>query len=158
MSQTTVLIEQIHIGQRFRRDMGDIGVLASSIQEIGLLEPIVISENYQLIAGYRRLEACRSLGWTEVPVNIVSLADVVRGEWAENAERKDFTVSELIAIKRALEPLEKEQAKDRQLFQRHIFISVNCTGHILYRQNNGSALISVLWRFQRGDKGFLIVH
>jgi N6-adenosine-specific RNA methylase IME4 len=38
----------------------------------------------------------------------------VRGEFAENAVRKDFTLSEAVAIKRALEPLEKAAAKARQ--------------------------------------------
>ena len=114
MSQTTVLIEQIHIGDRFRKDMGDISTLAKSIGDLGLLQPIVISENYQLIAGHRRLEACKSLGWIEVSVNIVNLADIVRGEFDENAMRKDFTISEMVAIKRNLEPVEREQAAERQ--------------------------------------------
>ena len=114
MSQTTVLIEQIHIGDRFRKDMGDISTLAKSIGDLGLLQPIVISENYQLIAGHRRLEACKSLGWIEVSVNIVNLADIIRGEFDENAMRKDFTISEMVAIKRNLEPVEREQAAERQ--------------------------------------------
>ena len=35
----------------------------------------------------------------------------MRGEYAENMHRKDFTLSEAVAIKRALEPLEREQAQ-----------------------------------------------
>jgi hypothetical protein len=38
----------------------------------------------------------------------------VRGEFAENAHRKDFTLSETVAIKRALEPIERAAAKQRQ--------------------------------------------
>ena len=38
---------------------------------------------------------------------------IARGEHAENAVRKDFTLSEAVAIKRALEPLEKAAAKER---------------------------------------------
>lgn len=75
--RTTVLIEQINIGNRFRKDMGDIDALAKSITELGLLQPIVISENYQLIAGERRLQACKSLGWSEIPATIVNLQDIV---------------------------------------------------------------------------------
>jgi ParB family chromosome partitioning protein len=116
MSQrTTVLIEQINVGPRFRKDLGDIDNLAKSIQELGLLQPIVISETYDLIAGQRRLEACKSLGWTEIPATIVNLQDIVKGEYAENAFRKEFTLSEMVAIKRAIEPVEREQAKERQL-------------------------------------------
>ena len=45
----------------------------------------------------------------------VDLAEIVRGEYAENACRKDFTLSEAVAIKRALEPLERAQAQQRML-------------------------------------------
>jgi N6-adenosine-specific RNA methylase IME4 len=48
-------------------------------------------------------------------VTVVDLAAAVRGEFAENAIRKDFTLSESVAIKRALEPLEKVAAKQRML-------------------------------------------
>lgn len=65
--------------------MGDISALAQSITELGLLQPIVISETYDLIAGERRLQACKSLGWSEIPATIINLQDVVKGEYAENA-------------------------------------------------------------------------
>ena len=51
---------------------------------------------------------------TTIPVTVVDLDAVVRGEFAENAVRKDFTPSEAVAIKRALEPIEREAAKERQ--------------------------------------------
>jgi N6-adenosine-specific RNA methylase IME4 len=105
----------ITVGQRFRRDLGDIAGLAKSIAEIGLLHPIVVTPDGRLIAGDRRLRAAKLLGWTEIPVRIVDLDAVVRGEFAENAERKDFSLSESVAIKRALEPLEKTRAKERML-------------------------------------------
>ena len=41
-------------------------------------------------------------------------ATALRAEFAENTIRKDFTLSEAVAIKRALEPLEKAAAKQRQ--------------------------------------------
>jgi ParB-like chromosome segregation protein Spo0J len=47
-----------------------------------------------LVAGERRLRAVKLLGWTEIPVNIIDLEAVTRGEFAENAVRKDFTLSE----------------------------------------------------------------
>lgn len=80
MTQTIVLIDQISIGDRFRKDLGDITGLAKSIQEHGLLQPVVLSENYQLIAGERHLQASKSLGWTEIPVTIVNLQDIVKGD------------------------------------------------------------------------------
>ncbi len=66
-----------------------------------------------LIAGGRRLEALRRLGWSEVPVTVVDLEEIARGEFSENAHRKDFVPSEIDAIRRALEPIEKAAAKAR---------------------------------------------
>lgn len=106
-------IDSIAVGMRHRREMGDIVTLAGSISEIGLLHPIVVRPDGTLIAGERRLAACKSLGWNKVPVSVVDLAQVARGEAAENFHRKDFTPSEAVAIKRALEPEVKLQAEAR---------------------------------------------
>ena len=69
-------IDSIIIGERLRRDLGDVAALAASIRDLGLLHPIVISQSGRLLAGQRRLEACRSLGWLSVPVTVVEVADV----------------------------------------------------------------------------------
>lgn len=106
-------ISSIVVGRRHRRDMGDIERLAATIADLGLLHPIVIKPDGTLIAGERRLKACESLGWSEIPVTVVDLAEIVRGEFAENAHRKDFLPSEIDAIRRALEPLEKAAAAQR---------------------------------------------
>jgi N6-adenosine-specific RNA methylase IME4/ParB-like chromosome segregation protein Spo0J len=107
-------VDEINVGERHRRDQGDIAGLAASIGELGLLHPIVIRPDGALIAGERRLRAAKVLGWAEIPVTVVDLDAVVRGEFAENTFRKDFTLSEAVAIKRALEPLEKAAAKERE--------------------------------------------
>jgi ParB-like chromosome segregation protein Spo0J len=75
-------ISGIRIGRRHRRDLGDIAALASNIAEVGLLHPLVVTPDGTLIAGERRLRAVQRLGWTEVPVTIVDLDDIVRGELA----------------------------------------------------------------------------
>ena len=110
----TMPISAIILGKRQRRDLGDIDALAADVAAIGMLHPIVVRPDGTLIAGERRIEAAKALGWSEVPVNIVDLDAVVRGEFAENSLRKDFTLSEAVAIKRALEPLERAGAKERQ--------------------------------------------
>jgi ParB family chromosome partitioning protein len=99
---------------RHRRDMGDINSLAASIADLGLLHPIVIHPDGTLIAGERRLRAAQQLGWREIPVHVVDLDAMVKGEFAENAVRKDFTISEAVAIKRALGPIEQTAARERQ--------------------------------------------
>src|SRR6267143_1356797 len=107
-------IEQIQIGFRYRKDLGDLRALAESIGEVGLLHPVVVTPEGRLIAGQRRLEACRLLGWTEVPVTIVDLFQAARGEAHENFVRKDLLPSEIVALKRAIEPLERREARERQ--------------------------------------------
>jgi N6-adenosine-specific RNA methylase IME4/ParB-like chromosome segregation protein Spo0J len=106
-------ISRISIGTRHRRSVGDVSSLAASIAEVGLLHPIPITPDGRLIAGERRLCACKNLGWAEIPVRIVDLADIVRGELAENVEREPFLPSEIESIRRALEPIEKAAARER---------------------------------------------
>lgn len=52
--------------------------LKSSIQEVGLLEPLVVvqeGEHYKLISGHQRKKALEELGMDKVAVNIVNLQD-----------------------------------------------------------------------------------
>jgi len=107
-------LDDIRVGERHRKNLGDIASLAKSIDEIGLLHPPVVTPDGQLIAGYRRIAAMRMLGWTETPVTTVDIASILRGEFDENACRKDFAPSEWVAIRRELEPLEREAARERQ--------------------------------------------
>jgi N6-adenosine-specific RNA methylase IME4 len=111
---STLPLADILIGERHRRDMGDVATLAASIDEIGLLHPIVVHSDGTLIAGARRLAACMSLGWKEIPVTVIDLDQIVRGEFAENAYRKNFLPSEIEAIRRAMAPAETAAAKERK--------------------------------------------
>jgi ParB family chromosome partitioning protein len=107
-------ISQIKVRNRYRKSLGEINSLAASIKDLGLLHPIVVRPDGRLIAGERRLAACRRLGWKTVPVTFVDLKEVVRGEFAENAHRKDFLPSEIEAVRRAIEPYERNAVKERQ--------------------------------------------
>ena len=110
----TIPIHDVIVGTRIRRDLGNIDELARTISEFGLLHPIPIRADGTLIAGSRRLAACKKLGWERVPVHVVNLEQIVRGEFVENAYRKSFLPSEIDAIRRALEPVEKAAAEERQ--------------------------------------------
>ena len=96
-------LDSIKIGSRFRRDHGDIGALARNIEAVGLLHPVVVTPSNELVCGERRIHAARLLGWQEIPARIVDIDAIVLGEHAENELRKDFTVSERVAIGRAVE-------------------------------------------------------
>jgi ParB-like chromosome segregation protein Spo0J len=115
LMEQQIRIDDVIVGERFRKELGDIEALAQSIKELGLLQPIAVDEKGNLIAGHRRLEACKSLGWTDIPCHVVNLGEIVKGEYSENVERKAFTPSELVTIKRALEPELREQAKERMM-------------------------------------------
>ena len=86
--------------KRFRKDMGDLTSLKDSIAELGLLQPIVVDENNNLIAGERRLRACKELKMKDILVNIVKIDEKsnVQAEFDENTVRKNFAPSESVAI------------------------------------------------------------
>jgi ParB-like chromosome segregation protein Spo0J len=107
-------IASIVVGERHRKTLRNIDGLAASIEAVGLLHPIVVTPDKELIAGARRIAAFRQLGRTEIPVHVVPIEDIVHGEFAENVDRDDFTPSEMVAIGRAVEPLLREQAKERK--------------------------------------------
>ena len=67
-----------------RRKAGvyDVRELAESMKALGLLNPVTVSANRVLIAGLHRLEAAKSLGWTEIECNVSDL-DETRAELAE---------------------------------------------------------------------------
>jgi len=70
-----------------------------SIGEIGLMHPIVVqNKTHRLIAGGRRLEACKRLKMTEVPVTILNMEEIAQGEFHENMVRKPFTLQESIEV------------------------------------------------------------
>jgi ParB family chromosome partitioning protein len=115
---TAAAVGDIRVGHRHRSDLGDLVPLIKSIQEVGLLHPLVVTPDMQLVAGARRLAAVKELGWKEVPVRVVEGLDdavaALRAERDENTCRKDFTPSEAVAIGQALEELERVEAKKRQ--------------------------------------------
>ena len=126
---TSIPIDNIHIGDRYRKDLGNIKNLAKSIREIGLLHPITIDENGTLICGYRRIEAVKLLGMTEIPAYTLNLHNIRSGELAENTVRKDFTCSEMVEIKKYLAEKERNSALHRQKEGRKLGGSIHNIAH-----------------------------
>jgi len=108
-------ISEIDIGERHRKDLGDIEELAESIEEVGLLQPVTVEkESNTLIDGYRRIEAFKLLGKEDIPARKISIDNIIAGEYHANVFRKDFTPLELADIGRKLEPELREKARKRQ--------------------------------------------
>jgi ParB/RepB/Spo0J family partition protein len=83
-------------------DEAEIGQLAESLEQHGLLQPIVVrraGERYQLISGERRLRAAIKAGWPDVPVYVRECDDRRLAEFAivENLQRKDLNPLEKAA-------------------------------------------------------------
>ncbi len=101
-------IDDIKVKNRIRTDMGDLCALKDSLKRYGLLNPITINSRNELIAGHRRLEAAKMLGWTSINAIVVNTADSVtllELEMEENTQRQNFTTDELMQGYAALEKL-----------------------------------------------------
>ena len=104
LSIVEVPCDAVGVGERHRRDLGDLDVLADSIAADGLLQPIGITEDNILVFGERRLRAFQDvLRRGTIPARVVHVRSITAGEYAENELRKDFTPSERVAIGAALE-------------------------------------------------------
>ena len=124
-----VKIEDIKVKKRVRRDLGDLTALKDSMHRYGLMNPITLNSNYELVAGERRLEAAKSLGWERINANILdSNVDNIRQlemELEENNQRKEFTDVELMEGYKRLEKLKNPPLIMRILkFIADIFIKI----------------------------------
>ena len=118
-----IVIDEISISEedRIRKESGDLDSLQSSIEQVGLINPVLVDENNQLIAGYRRLTVCKKLGWKEIDAKVVEVkGDRLKAldiEVAENLYRKNFTQEELLAIERRRKEI-IESLRKKSLFER----------------------------------------
>lgn len=86
-----------------------IAALADSIQQYGILQPILVRPNadgYQIVAGERRWRAARMLGLDEVPVIIKELSDLEAMQIAliENLQRENLNpIEEALGYKELME-------------------------------------------------------
>ena len=115
---STLARESIKVGERSRQHAGDVESLAASVAEVGLLHPIVVTPDYELVAGWRRPQALERLGWVQVPVTIVdNLATaemLLKAGNDENTLREDLLPTEALAMRNRLLALEKPAAEARR--------------------------------------------
>lgn len=82
-----------------RNDVGDLKQLILSIEEKGLLQPIIVrivGDGFETVAGNRRLLSCKNIGWKKIPCHVVDLSDEESFEVAliENIQRKTMNAIE----------------------------------------------------------------
>lgn len=99
----------------------DLEELASSIEKDGLLQPILVrpvgNNEYQIIAGERRWQACKSLGMMKVPIRIKEADNDLALELAlvENIQRSDLNpIEEAYGYRRMMERRNLTQAEVAQ--------------------------------------------
>ncbi len=99
-------LDEIVIGKRLRQQFTDVTMLKESIREVGLLNPVIVNENNELISGFRRFEACRQLGWQEIEVIVLETSDddvkKLEIEYHENLGRMDLTSDDRIVYKQRM--------------------------------------------------------
>jgi len=83
---------------RRQRKAVDTTGLEDSIKAYGLFHPIIVRPDGVLVAGERRLTACKNLGWTDIPIQYTT--DLTPREYRiveleENIKRKDLTWQEI---------------------------------------------------------------
>ena len=89
-----------------RSQIGPREELMNSIEEKGLLEPVVVrpvQEGFEVVAGNRRLEACRKLRWRTMTCHVVELTDRESLEVSiiENVQRETLNpIDEATALKK----------------------------------------------------------
>lgn len=110
-------IESIDPGDRYREEYGDINMLAESLRDMGIIQPIAVSTTdepgrYLLLAGGRRLQAARVLKWTSIPARIyqgpLTELEVREIELEENIQRKDMTWAEVCRLRVQIHELKQQ--------------------------------------------------
>lgn len=91
-------IDQIILRRRVRKNLGDLSPLMESMRRHGLMTPILVNRNKELIAGHRRLESAKRLGWKTIEAYVIDREDELERlemEIDENLQRKDLSADEL---------------------------------------------------------------
>lgn len=129
MEVKEVPIRDIDISEfNTRKDLSDgqhdstIEDLARSIEKQGLLSPITVLRkpdgSFSLVAGQRRLIACKQLGWSGIPAIIrdgISEADATAISLVENVHRADMNPRDkAVAFKALLDKFGSLQAVSRE--------------------------------------------
>jgi ParB/RepB/Spo0J family partition protein len=93
-----VKLKEIKPGQNYSRvhGIGCVKELAASLDEVGLLNPIIIDASMNLISGFRRFAAANELQWDEIDVTVKPGKDAGVINLVENLSRQDLSLWEEI--------------------------------------------------------------
>lgn len=109
---TQMVISKIKVSDRYRENKGAIEEMVGSLKRIGLINPITLDEDGNLLAGERRLLGAIQLGWKSIPARVVKKGtDPLEVELDENVIRKDFEWPERARLEKAIYDRQKKSGK-----------------------------------------------
>lgn len=90
-------IADLKLENEYLRTYTDVTALKKSMESIGLIHPVTINQDDELLAGARRLQAAQELGWEEIPVHVVEQDGLIQELISidENLVRQSLTSLEL---------------------------------------------------------------
>jgi ParB family chromosome partitioning protein len=115
-------VKDIIVRKRIRKDYGDLHELAESMKRFGQISPITVNRANVLIAGGRRLEAAKFLGWRTINATVIDADEKLARlelEIEENIQRRDFSGEEIAGATRQLYKL-----KNPNIFRRILNVIV----------------------------------
>jgi ParB family transcriptional regulator, chromosome partitioning protein len=83
LNVSTRKVSELKLTNEYLRLDTDVSTLKKSVESVGLIHPVTVNQDDELLAGARRFQAVKELGWEEVPVHVVD---------------RDALIQELISI------------------------------------------------------------
>jgi len=107
-------LKDIKVSNTYLRLDGDVETLVKSIELVGLINPLTVNQEGELLAGGRRYTALKQLGLTEVSVNIVDRSTL---------QQELISIDENL-VRKSLDKIELETSLNRG---REIYEEINPT-------------------------------
>lgn len=131
-----ISISEIVVNNKYLRLNDDVDTLKQSITAVGLIHPLVVNKQNELIAGGRRYTAVSQLGWSKVPVVVVESSTLEQEliSIEENMIRQKLTAVEFEAgLRRAKDIYEEiypetKEDLDNPLDEEQVEVLVEHTG------------------------------
>ena len=98
-----VQVKDVIVKKRIRKELQDIQALKESMSRYGLMNPITINSNNELIAGHRRLEAAKELGWNSISAVVIDPKNEIlelEMELEENIQNELENTTRFVVISR----------------------------------------------------------